>query len=328
VAKGNHVVGEYEKVTVPAFHIAGWYDIFAQGILDSFIAMTELGRPSRLVVGPWTHNEPFADPIGELCFGLRASRLGVPVHAHGDLNEEQLAWFARYLLPESASADVEQPPVRIFVMGRNEWRDEQEWPLARARDERWFLGAGGALRPDGPVADDEATEFLYDPGDPVPTLGGQTVLPPAFPAGPSDQARVEMRPDVCVFTSEVLQHDLEVTGRVRVVLHVESSAPSTDWVARLCDVHPDGRSFNICDGIRRIEQGADHCQQVEIDLWSTSNAFLAGHRLRVHVTSSSFPRWDRNLNTGNQREVRMQPARQFVYHNAQRPSWIELPVIA
>ena len=140
-----------------------------------------------------------------------------------------------------------------------------------------------------PVADDEVTEFIYDPGDPVPTLGGQTVLPPPFPAGPRDQTRIEAREDVLVFTSEPLQQDLEVTGRVRVVLHAESSAPSTDWVARLCDVHPDGRSFNLCDGILRVKEGADACQRIEIDLWSTSNVFLAGHRLRVHVSSSSFP---------------------------------------
>jgi putative CocE/NonD family hydrolase len=118
-----------------------------------------------------------------------------------------------------------------------------------------------------------------------------------------------------------------VTGRVRVVLHVQSSAPSTDWVARLCDVHPDGRSFNLCDGILRVAQDADACQRIEIDLWSTSNVFLAGHRLRVHVTSSNFPRWDRNLNTGNQRDPRMQTAHQRVHHDTQRPSWIELPVI-
>lgn len=132
---------------------------------------------------------------------------------------------------------------------------------------------------------------------------------------------------MCIFTSEPLQRDLEVTGRVRIVLHVQSSAPSTDWVARLCDVHSDGRSFNVCDGIVRLEQGAERLQEVAIDLWSTSNVFLAGHMLRVQVTSSSFPRWDRNLNTGNQTEPRWQTARQRVHHDMERPSWIELPVI-
>lgn len=322
------VAGQYERVTVPSFHIAGWHDLHVQGMLDNYVAMAALGRPARIVIGPWTHNEPFADPIGELCFGVRGSRLGAPVHAHGDLNDEQLAWFRGHLAPrQGGDADAAGPPVRIFVMGRNLWRDETAWPLTRARGERWFLGARGALRPDGPLADDEATEFVYDPGDPVLTHGGNTVMAPAFPPGPRDQAQVEARPDVCVFTSEPLRRELEVTGRVRVVLHAESSAPSTDWVARLCDVHPDGRSFNVCDGILRVQEGADACQRIEIDLWSTSNVFLVGHRLRVHVTSSSFPRWERNLNTGNQREARWQTARQRIHHATERPSWIELPVV-
>jgi hypothetical protein len=172
------------------------------------------------------------------------------------------------------------------------------------------------------------SEFVYDPADPVPTVGGQIVMSPAFPAGPFDQAPVEARDDVHVFTSEPLSADMEVTGRVRVVLHAESSAPSTDWVARLCDVHPGGRSFNLCDGILRVSKGADTCRTVEIDLWSTSNVFLAGHRLRVQVTSSSFPRWDRNLNTGDQSVARIEVARQRLHHGPERPSWIELPVVA
>jgi putative CocE/NonD family hydrolase len=324
----SRVAGEHERVTVPTFHIAGWHDIFVQGTLDNYMAMAALGRPARLVVGPWSHDLRLGDPVGELCFGIRSGAMGVPAHEDGDLCDMQLAWFRRQLVPDAApDAASSEAPVRIFVMGRNEWRDETAWPLERARVEPWFLGAGGALRPDAPGSDENATEFVYDPADPVPTLGGQTVMVPAFPSGPFDQARLEARQDVCVFTSEPLREDLEVTGRVRVVLHAESSAPSTDWVARLCDVHPDGRSFNLCDGIVRITEGANACRRVEIDVWSTSNVFLAGHRLRVHVTSSSFPRWDRNLNTGNQHDPRVEVAHQRVYTDAQRPSWIELPVI-
>jgi putative CocE/NonD family hydrolase len=320
VADRSRVAGRHERVEVPSFHVAAWHDIFVQGTLDNYVALAALGRPARLVVGPWTHFEPFADPVGELSYGLRASRVGAPSHPHGDLVDEQLAWFRGHLSdgPEETVA-----PVRIFVMGRNEWRDEREWPLARARVEQWFLGAGDTLGRDAPHGDEPAGEFAYDPADPVPTLGGQTVMPPAFPAGSFDQARVEAREDVLVFTSEPLTEELEVTGRVKVVLHAESSAPSTDWVARLCDVHPDGRSFNLCDGIVRIGEGADRPGEIAIDLWSTSNAFLPGHRLRVHVTSSSFPRWDRNLNTGDQGSARHTTARQRVL----QPSWIELPVV-
>jgi putative CocE/NonD family hydrolase len=314
----------HDRVTVPSFHIAGWYDAFLQGTLDNHAAMAALGRPSQLVVGPWTHREPFGDPVGERSFGVRGTRTGVPAHPEGDLDDRQLAWFRHHLdgapAPESA-------PVRLFVMGRNAWRDEDAWPLARARVERWGLGAGGTLQRGTPAAG-APTEFTYDPADPVPTLGGHTVMAASFPPGAFDQRPVEARPDVCVFTSAPLDADLEVTGRVRVVLAAESSAPATDWVARLCDVEPDGRSFNVCDGVTRVAEHADRPARVEIDLWSTSLLFRAGHRLRVHVTSSSFPRWDRNLNTGRQDAPGFVSARQRVHHDGERASWIELPVVA
>jgi uncharacterized protein len=321
IADWCRVSGLYERVEVPSLHTAGWYDIFAQGTLDNYAAMAAVGKDARLVVGPWTHQE-FGDPIGELLFGVRASRDRARSDGGSGWGELQLAWLRRQLDPE---ADVELPqrPVRIFVMGRNEWRDESGWPLQRARTEHWFLGADGSLAPTGSAAG-APSELVYDPADPVPTAGGNGVLSAGYASGPVDQADVEARPDVLVFTSEPLAAELEVTGRVTVVLHAESSAPSADWVARLCDVHPDGRSFNLCDGIVRIAQGADALQRVEIDLWSTSNVFLPGHRLRVHVTSSSFPRWDRNLNTGDQRTPHFQTARQRVHHDA---SWIELPVV-
>jgi putative CocE/NonD family hydrolase len=326
VADWSRVAGRHSQVEVPVFHTAAWHDVFVQGTLDNHMAMTALGRPSRLLVGPWTHTT-FHDPIGELCFGIRGSRLGAPAHPHGDVNGEVLAWLGRRLVP-GAAADDSDAPVRIFTMGRNEWRDEREWPLARARTQRWHLAAGGGLAPEAPAADAPPSEFVYDPADPVPTVGGPIVMSLAYPPGPMDQARVEARDDALVFTSEPLAEELEVTGRVKVVLHAESSAPSTDWVARLCDVHPDGRSFNVCDGVVRIAKGADALQRVEIDLWSTSIAFLRGHRLRVHVTSSSFPRWDRNLNTGDQSSARFESARQRVHHDADHASCIELPVIA
>ena len=256
----------------------------------------------------------------------RASRDGVAVHPHGSRNDLQLAWLRRQLVPESG-VELPDAPVRIFVMGRNVWRDEANWPPARSVEQRWFLRAGGSLAPSGPELGEPPSEFVYDPADPVPTVGGHCVLSRGYPTGPLDQAAVEARADVLVFTSEPLREELEVTGRVRVVLHADSSAPSTDWVARLCDVHPDGRSFNVCDGIVRVAAGADACVRYEIDLWSTSNVFLAGHRLRVHVTSSSFPRWDRNLNTGDQRASRHVPARQRIHHAADLPSAIVLPVI-
>jgi putative CocE/NonD family hydrolase len=321
----SRVAGAHQRVVVPTLHIGGWYDVFAQGTLDNHVAMAALGREARLIVGPWTH-DTFRDPIGEKLFGMRASRDGLPIHPHGDVIDLQLAWLRRHLVPDT---DVELPDaqVRIFVMGRNEWRDESSWPLQRAVSRRWFLRSGGSLTTARPDPDEPTTRFAYDPADPAPTIGGHTVMWPGYPAGPRDQAALEARDDVCVFTSEPLQRDMEVTGRVRVVLCAESSAPSTDWVARLCDVHPDGRSYNLCDGIVRIAQGSNMRRSIEVDLWSTSNVFLAGHRLRVHVTSSSFPRWDRNLNTGRQGEARHEVARQRVHHCRDDPSYIELPTV-
>ncbi|WP_340316394.1 CocE/NonD family hydrolase [Rhizorhabdus argentea] len=319
------VAGNHERVTVPSFHTAGWYDIFLQGTLDNFAAMTSLGRDARLVVGPWSHME-FGDKVGDLSFGLASRRLGVMSHPYGDLNAFQLAWFRQHL---ETDADIQLPEakVRIFVMGRNAWRDENEWPPARARVQRHFLRADGSLTQVAPLSDEGATEFVYDPSDPVPTMGGHLVMAGAFPPGPKEQGSVEARQDVCVFTSAPLEQELEVTGRVRVVLNCVSSAPSTDWVARLCDVHPNGQSFNLCDGIVRVREGADGAATHEIDLWSTSNLFLPGHRIRVHVTSSSFPRWDRNLNTGDQDSPRYEVAQQRIRHDADHPSFIELPVI-
>jgi putative CocE/NonD family hydrolase len=324
IAARSRVAGNLDRVQVPSFHTGGWHDIFLQGTLDNYTEAVAHGQEARLVVGPWSH-ERFADPIGEQLFGVRSGRDGVPVHPHGDWNDFQLAWLRSHLV---ADAEVELPdaPVRIFVMGRNEWRDEPAWPLERAVEEQWFLRADGSLGRDAP-ADDGPSEFVYDPADPVPTVGGHTVMWPGFPAGPMDQASVEARDDVQVFTSEPLREDLEVTGRVRVVLHAESSALSTDWVARLCDVGLDGRSFTVCDGILRVEDGAQECGRHEIDLWSTSNVFLRGHRLRVQVTSSCFPRWDRNLNTGRQGGSDHEVARQRIFHRAERPSFIELPVV-
>jgi uncharacterized protein len=321
------VTGLHDRVTVPSFHIAGWYDVFLQGTLDNYVAVSALGRPAQLVVGPWTHLEPFTDPIGERCFGIRGTRVGVPTHPQGDLNDRQLAWFRRHLAHDGPAQADATAPVRLFLMGRNEWRDEDAWPLSRARVERWTLGAGGTLDRGRPGSGRQPTEFTYDPADPVPTLGGQTVMAPAYPPGPFDQTSIEARPDVCVFTSAPVSEDVEVTGRIRVVLQAESSAPSTDWVARLCDVDPDGRSYNLCDGTTRIAHGANDRRRVDIDLWSTSNVFLAGHRLRVQITSSNFPRWDRNLNTGRQGDPEFETAHQRIHHDADDPSWIELPIV-
>ena len=316
----------YERVPEEvAIHItSGWYDQNTQGTLDQFAAMARLGRDVRMIVGPWTHRA-MNDPVGDQNYGIRSARESSAVDESDTWGGRHLAWFTRHLMPDE-SVKLPDKRVRIFVMGRNEWRDEDTWPLERAADQRWYLRADGSLTPDGPEQQGSSSHFTYDPNDPVPMAGGNTTTVRAYRDGPIEQGSVESRDDVLVFTSAPLQEDLEVTGRVKAVLEVQSSAPSTDWIARLCDVDATGRSINICDGILRVPDGADMPGTVEIDVWSTSNVFLAGHRLRVQVTSSCFPRWDRNLNTGTQNETRMQVAHQHVYHGGDG-SYIVLPIV-
>ena len=239
-----------------------------------------------------------------------------------------------------------EPKVRLFVMGINEWRLENEWPLARTRFTKYYLHANGEK--DGtlsvaPPQDEPTTRYIYDPDDPVPTLGGNhsaTEIPGIIRAGPVDQRLNENRQDVLVFTSEPLARDLEVTGPVVVKLHAASSTRDTDFIARLIDVYPDGRAFNLTEGILRARfresiwerprlLEPDRPYEYTIDLLPTANVFLKGHRIRVHITSSNFPMWDRNPNTGNEQGMvaERKIARQTIYHDRARPSHILLPVI-
>jgi putative CocE/NonD family hydrolase len=230
-------------------------------------------------------------------------------------------------------------------MGRNQWRDEQEWPLKRTEYKPYYFRSGGSantadgdgkLTPAKP-SDELSDEFVYDPNDPVPTAGGCNLV--GCPSGPRDQSRVEKRNDVLVYTSNELDTELEITGPVKVILYAASSAKDTDWTAKLVDVHPDGRAFNLCDGIIRARYRdsrenpslirPDKIYRYEIDLWVTSNVFLPGHKIRVEISSSNFPRFDRNLNTGEPfgTGTTLIKATQKIYHDKENPSHILLPVI-
>ena len=235
-------------------------------------------------------------------------------------------------------------------MGANRWRSEADWPLSRARSEAWYLhseGAagpsGGTLSPDAP-GDEPPDCYEYDPSSPAPTIGGPTSLPArlfAPTAGPKNHAPAEARPDVLVYTSAPLEQGLEVTGPLSFRLYAASDAPDTDWVVRLMDVHPDGPSMILAEGIlrARYREGYDRPRPLrpgelcayDIDLAATSNVFRPGHRIRVAITSSSFPRFDRNPNTGNplgaDAEEDLRPARQTVFHDGRSPSHLLLPVV-
>jgi len=319
------VAGHHDQVSVPSLNIGGWYDVFQQGTLDNYIAMRERGVPARLVVGPWPHVKFFTfGQIGDVNCGL----LSEVAPGANTMTDYQLDWFENYLGDGSDTNDS-SAPVQLFVMGINQWRDEEEWPLQRAVSTPLYLHGDGSLSFGQPTDEQSHSDFTYDPADPVPTCGGNLVMSGKFPAGPKDQATVESRPDVLVFSTPVLTEDLEITGKVTAELFAATDGPTTDWVVRLCDVDENGVSYNIVDGITRVTTEPDNIDKTDIDLWSTSIVIKAGHRLRVHVTSSSFPRWDRNPNTDTEVDdaSKFRVARQSIHHNARHPSHLVLPVI-
>jgi putative CocE/NonD family hydrolase len=314
------VAAHQEHVTVPSLHVAGWYDQFVQPTIDNYLAAAQ-GTPAKLVIGPWNHMGQ-ASQQGDINFGLAGN--GYAIDFQTSILDLTFDWLHSWLTAGQAPDD--DLPVKIYVMGANEWRSEPEWPLSHAVDTRFFLGDEGDLTPQGEVPASTLI-YQYDPADPVPTVGGPTVMPHP-PAGSFDQRVVEERPDVLVFTSDALTEDVEVTGRVTATVTAATDGPTTDWVVRLCDVHPDGRSYIIVDGITRVETIPGEAATVEVDLWSTSMLFKKGHRIRVQVTSSCFPRWDRNLNTAEgARTGEMRVATQTVHVGGRSPSFVTLPVV-
>jgi putative CocE/NonD family hydrolase len=329
-----------DRVATPAMHVGGWYDLFLGGTLDNFTTLTQRAateharRNQRLVVGPWTHIER-TGVVGELHYGPAASDVAI------QLERLQLDFLRRTLA--SDGQPVPGPAVRIFVMGDNAWRDEQEWPLARTQWTRWFLHADGSLSPSAPPGEAQPSRYTYDPHDPVPSVGGSTLFNGRFDwlPGPRDQRTVEARADVLSFTSEVLAADLEVTGPVTVTLHAATSAADTDFTAKLVDVWPDGRALCVVDGIvrARFRDGTGRAKPVipgeiyeyTIDLIATSQVFKAGHRLRVDIASANFPCFDRNPGNGAPAETATEQdfvvAEQTVRHDATHPSFVTLPVI-
>jgi uncharacterized protein len=347
-----------ERVHVPVFAVGGWYDNFVESDLEAFSALHKLdGRLSakyRIMIGPWAHN--MSTPFQGVNFGDDSSS---PIRSY------QIDWFDHWLKgapedgrrfsPESwhaVRAEVDEAPVHIFVMGVNRWRDEPDWPLARARNTALYLAgtraanslAGGGVlqwsREHSRTAETPADRFTYDPRNAVPTRGGAVCCDPKiFPWGPIDQRPVEKRKDVLVYTSAPLKQDLEVTGPIRVALYASTSAPDTDFTAKLVDVFPNGEARNLTDGILRLRyrDGLEKSELAEpgkiypltIDAGVTSNVFLAGHSIRIEISSSNFPRFDRNPNTGRAfaDETVLKKAQQTVYHSRLYPSHVLLPVI-
>ncbi len=324
--KSGSVREHLKGIDIPVYSVGGWYDNYVESDLDAFSILAKRTHSSRIMIGPWPH--VFSDPFPGVSFGAESQV---------SLRPEQLQWFDHWLkgkdMPEI------QHPVRLFVMGINRWRDEDNWPLARARDTKFYLHEGGNLAA-GPDNRSASESFVYDPRNPVPTTGGAVCCDSTiFPWGPKDQRAVEKRPDVLVFSTPALNVDTEVTGPVKVVLYASSSALDTDFTAKLVDVFPDGTARNLTDGLLRMRYRDSlenpqmmvpgRAYQLTINAGVTSNVFRAGHRIRVEISSSNFPRFDRNPNTGrpvaDARDLRK--ASQTVFHDKLRPSYLLLPLI-
>ena len=326
--------GRSTSLQAPVLLMAGWFDPFLPSQLADFVRMrrnarADVAAATRLVVGPWAHAETIWLPGDVRNRNYRLESLA-----------PSLPWFDRHLrsLGSGVQADA---PVRLYVMGANTWRDEQEWPLARARETSWYLRSGGRansasgdgrLTTEEPGDDDAPDTFLSDPQNPVPTRGGAML---GYGAGVFPQNDVESRNDVLVYTTSSLAEDLEVTGPISAILYVATSAASADFTAKLVDVHSDGAAYNVSEGIiRRTYQPNNHAvatepTRVEITLSPTSNVFRQGHRIRFEISGSNFPRFDRNPQTGEPTDTAATPARatHAVYHGSTVPSRIVLPVV-
>ncbi|CCG02617.1 Putative peptidase [Blastococcus saxobsidens DD2] len=339
--------GIYGDLDVTAFLVAGWYDIFLGSTLSQYegmraAALERGSEPPHLLVGPWTH----IDGTGRFRqedYGVHSGTTMLGVDA--DLMGQHLRWFDAHL--KGVTAPLESvSPVRLFVMGTNRWVGFEAFPPPDSTTESWYLQPDGTLAPTEP-ASSEPSEYVYDPEVPVPTVGGASLLTGSYPAGPADQSVLDGRADILRFESAELTEPLTLVGRLEARVFAETSAVDTDFVARLVDVHPDGRKILVADGIVRasaretfrpggevvrtaptpVEPG--RVSEYVIDLWATARTFLPGHRLRVEVTSSSFPRWDPNLNTGRDPYVdaESQPARQRIHHEPGAASRVLLPVL-
>jgi putative CocE/NonD family hydrolase len=349
--KQRSMIDKHARVQAPAFIHTGWYDLLLGSDLEHFTRIKEEAKSTlarentRLVVGPWTHLG-ILDSVGQLHYGLASSTLALELK--GDLTSLHLKWFDFWLKGIKNDIDKE-PPVKIFVMGDNIWRCENEWPLSRAQYTPFYFHSGGranSLRGDGRLSPDNPNEepvdqYVYDPRNPVPTRGGNHILPLHYNRGPMNQIEVEERFDVLVYSTNVLSKDIEVTGPVVVKLYASTSAPDTDFTAKLVDVHPDGSAFNIADGIIRARYRKGNnvpsslikpntVVEYTIDLMATSIVFKAGHRMRVEISSSNFPRFDRNPNTGDLAHEAKQTATalQTILHDSSHPSHILLPIIS
>ena len=322
----------FEQVNVPVHTQGGWFDIFLAGTIHGYTGMRQRGgserarRESRMVIGPWGHGP--SQKYGDVDFGPEAQFV---------LQDRELAWFDHYLKGAENGIDRE-PPVGIFYMGANVWRSEQDWPIPGTKFTPLYLNGGHKLAW-APPASEAPDTYRYDPIQPVMTLGGNNCCGTPTAAGPRDQRPIEQRPDVLVYTSEALSQPLAIAGPVTMKLVAATDGRDTDWMIKLVDVAPSGFAMPVAEGMlrARFRKGLDQPELLEpgrpydfdVDLTGTANVFLQGHRIRVDITSSNFPQFDRNPNTGDDLGTRaaVRVATQTVFHDSGRASRIVLPVV-
>lgn len=331
----------FDEIDLPVLHISGWYDDEQVGTPLNFTGMTsgrgnkETRSKQRLLMGPWPHQINRSTKIGDIDFGPDSLI---------DMNQYQLRWFDHWL-KGMENGMGEEPPVDIFIMGANEWRQEQEWPLARTNWTKYYFNSTGAansrfgdglLTKELPSGGSESDQYKYDPANPVPFI---TEMVSAQIGGPDDYSAIERRDDVLVYTTEELREDTEVTGPVAAELYASTDAKDTDFMVKLLDVWPNGYVQRLTDGMvrGRFREGMESPELLEpgkvykfhVDCWNTAHVFKKGHKIRVEVTSSAFPKYDRNLNTGDTLGVttEMKVASQTLYHDENHPSAIILPVV-
>jgi putative CocE/NonD family hydrolase len=345
--KAVSIEEHFADINVPALHVAAWYDLFLGGSLRNYEGIkahggsdeARKGQQLVVVIGGHAGDGP---KVGDVDFGPAAKE---------PLDPWELRYYD-YLFKGVKNEFASSKRVKIFVMGANQWRDEDDWPLARAKTTKYFLHSGGmanSLRGNGRLSTaapgkEASDQFVYDPAHPTPTVGGPLCCESwRWQAGPRDQRSVEAREDVLVYSTPPMAEDTEVTGPVALELYVKSSAVDTDFTGKLVDVSPDGFAQNLTEGILRVRyrdsresptlMNPGQVYKLTIDLWATSNVFKKGHVLRLEVSSSNFPRFDRNLNTGEIRYVKtgsesgFVSATNFIFHDAEHPSALILPVV-
>lgn len=328
-----------ELINTPAYHIGGWYDMALKGTLNGFLTRQTDGAEGakgnqKLFIGPWTHGGMGQTIQGELEY---------PENSLRDWNELIKNWIS-YWLKGEATGIMDESPVLYYVMGDtstpnapgNEWREAETWPPFDLIPQPYYLHPEGILSPDEPEYDENSSTYLFDPENPVTTYGGANLN---IPAGPYDQRLVETRDDIILFTTAPLEHPLEVTGDLKVILYVSSDVPDTDFTAKLTDVYPDGRSMLVADGIIRTRYRNSsttpelmilgNIYRLEIDLWATSILFNQGHCIRLAISSSNYPRFDVNYNTGGDPfdKETLVGAHNTIYYNKSSPSHILLPIV-